>query len=85
MIKFDRHIFKQLLSITLFVLLVLICIFVLIDFSENSDEFAENGAEMGQIWNQYYLNYVTDVAPGNLCGLPDCDRTDDGTARNHCA
>lgn len=61
MIKFDRHIFKQLFTITLFVMLVLICIFVLIDFSENSDEFAENGAEMAQIWNQYYLNYVPEM------------------------
>lgn len=61
MIKFDRHIFKQLLTITVFVLFVLICIFVLIDFSEKSDEFAENGAEMAQIWNQYYLNYVPEM------------------------
>jgi len=61
MIKFDRHIFKQLLSITFFVLFVLICIFVLIDFSENSDEFVENGAEMAEIWDQYYLNYVPEM------------------------
>ena len=51
MIKFDRHIFKQLFTITVFVLFVLICIFVLIDFSENSDEFAENGAGMAEIWS----------------------------------
>lgn len=61
MIKFDRHIFKQLLTITAFVLFVLICIFILIDFSENSDEFTENGAEMAEIWDQYYLNYVPEM------------------------
>ena len=61
MIKFDRHIFRQLLTITVFVLFVLICIFVLIDFSEKSDEFAENGAKMADIWNQYYLNYVPEM------------------------
>lgn len=61
MIKFDRHIFKQLLTITVFVLFVLTCIFILIDFSENSDEFAENGAGMAEIWNQYYLNYVPEM------------------------
>jgi len=61
MIKFDRHIFKQLFTITVFVLFVLICIFVLIDFSENSDEFAENGAGMAEIWSSYYLNYVPEM------------------------
>lgn len=59
--KIDRHIFRELLSITIFVLFVLICIFILIDFSENSDEFSENGAELGQIWNQYYLNYIPEM------------------------
>lgn len=59
--KFDRHIFRQLLTITVFVLFVLICIFTLIDFSENSDEFAEKGAEIGEIWSQYYLNYIPEM------------------------
>lgn len=59
--KIDRHIFRELLSITIFVLFVLICIFILIDFSENSDEFSENGAELGQIWSQYYLNYIPEM------------------------
>ncbi|MFO7845522.1 MAG: LptF/LptG family permease [Balneolaceae bacterium] len=59
--KFDRHIFKQLLTITIFVMVVLICIFILIDFSENSDEFSDNGAELAQIWSQYYMNYIPDM------------------------
>lgn len=59
--KFDRHIIWQLLTITVFVLFVLICIFTLIDFSENGDEFAEKGAELGEIWSQYYLNYIPEM------------------------
>lgn len=59
--KFDRLIFKQLLSITVFVLAVLICVFILIDFSENSDEFTDNGAELPQVWSQYYLNYIPEM------------------------
>lgn len=59
--RFDRHIIKQLLTITVFVMVVLICIFILIDFSENSDEFSDNGAELGQIWSQYYLNYIPEM------------------------
>ncbi len=40
---------------------VLICIFILIDFSENSDDFADKGATLAQIWNQYYFNYIPDM------------------------
>ncbi|HMB98785.1 MAG TPA: LptF/LptG family permease, partial [Balneolaceae bacterium] len=59
--KIDRYILFRLFTITLFVLLVLICIFILIDFSENSDDFADKGATMSQIWNQYYLNYIPEM------------------------
>ena len=59
--KLDRHIFFRILLITLFMLGVLICIFILIDFSENSDDFADKGAELAEIWNQYYLNYIPEM------------------------
>lgn len=59
--KFDRLIFKELFSITIFVLAVLLCVFILIDFSENSDEFTDNGAELAQVWSQYYLNYIPEM------------------------
>lgn len=42
-------------------LAVLICIFILIDFSENSDDFADKGATFAQIWNQYYFNYIPEM------------------------
>ncbi len=59
--KLDRYIFFRLLTITLFVLIVLVCIFILIDFSENSDEFADKGASLEQIWKNYYLNYIPEM------------------------
>lgn len=59
--KLDRYIFTRLFAITFFVLLVLICVFILIDFSENSDDFADQGATMNQIWNEYYLNYIPEM------------------------
>jgi len=59
--KIDRYIFYKLLLITVFVLAVLICVFILIDFSENSDDFADKGATIDQIWNQYYLNYIPEM------------------------
>lgn len=42
-------------------LAVLICIFILIDFSENSDEFTDKGAALSDVWNLYYLNYIPDM------------------------
>lgn len=60
--KFDRFIIKRLLFLTLPVTFLLIFIFVMIDFSENSDEFFNQGATLGQIFSQYYLNYIPDMA-----------------------
>lgn len=59
--RLDRYIFLRLLTITLFVITVLICIFILIDFSENSDNFADQGAPAERIWNEYYLNYIPEM------------------------
>lgn len=59
--KIDRYIFFRILFLTVFMLAVLICIFILIDFSENSDDFADKGATMAQIWKDYYLNYIPEM------------------------
>jgi lipopolysaccharide export system permease protein len=59
--KLDRYILLRLFTITLFVLGMLILIFILIDFSENSDEFADKGADLAEIWGQYYLNYIPEM------------------------
>lgn len=59
--RFDRHIFSRLFIVTIFVLVVLICIFILIDFSENSEDFTDKGAALSEIWSQYYLNYIPEM------------------------
>lgn len=59
--KLDRYIFFRVLTITFFMLAVLICIFILIDFSENSDDFADKGATLAEIWNRYYMNYIPEM------------------------
>ena len=48
-------------TITAFVLLILIFIFIMIDFSENSDDFTDRGATMAEIWGDYYLNYIPEM------------------------
>jgi lipopolysaccharide export system permease protein len=59
--KLDRYIFFKLFIITFFVLAVLICIYILVDFSENSDDFVDKGASLTQIWRDYYLNYIPEM------------------------
>lgn len=33
----------------------------MIDFSENSDDFTDNGALLSEIWGDYYLNYIPEM------------------------
>ncbi len=49
------------MTITVFVLGVLIFIFIVIDFSENSDDFTDKGATFAEIFGQYYLNYIPEM------------------------
>lgn len=42
-------------------LLILIFIFIMIDFSENSDDFTDRGATFAEIWKDYYLNYIPEM------------------------
>lgn len=59
--KFDRYIFSRMLVITGFVTGLLIFIFIIIDFSENSGEFTDRGASLSEIWYDYYLNYIPEM------------------------
>lgn len=60
--KLDRYIIFRLFTITLFVILVLVFIFIMIDFSENSDDYTDKGAQMAEIWGDYYSNYIPEMA-----------------------
>ncbi len=42
-------------------LVVLIFIFIIIDFSQNSDEFTDHGATVEQVIEVYYLNYIPEM------------------------
>ncbi|NGP76848.1 YjgP/YjgQ family permease [Balneolaceae bacterium YR4-1] len=59
--KIDRYIFIRLFAITIFVLGVLIFIFLVIDFSNNSDDFTDRGATFIEIFGDYYLNYIPEI------------------------
>lgn len=59
--RFDRLILTRLLAITSLVLVLLICVFIIFDFSENSDDFTDRGATMSMIWTEYYMNYIPEM------------------------
>ncbi len=59
--KLDRYIFFRLLGITLFVLGALVFIFIVIHFSDHSEEFTDRGATIAQILGTYYLNYIPEM------------------------
>ncbi|NGP86779.1 LptF/LptG family permease [Fodinibius halophilus] len=59
--KIDKYIFSRLLVITLFVIVALVIIFIVIDFSENSEDFTDKGATFAQIFGVYYLNYIPEM------------------------
>ncbi len=61
MTRMDRYILSRLLFATLMVLGVLIFVFIIIDFSENSDSFTDRGATLSEIWSDYYLNYIPEM------------------------
>ena len=56
----DRFIIKRMAFYTVFILALLISLFVLIDFSENSDDFSDRGALMKDILG-YYRNYIPEM------------------------
>ncbi|MEX0680894.1 MAG: LptF/LptG family permease [Balneolales bacterium] len=57
----DKFIFTRMLITTGFVIGLLIFIFIIIDFSENSGEFTDRGATLYEIWYDYYLNYIPEM------------------------
>jgi lipopolysaccharide export system permease protein len=59
--RLDRYILTRLAASTAMVLLMLIVIYIIIDFSENSDDFSDRGATLNEIWGDYYFNYIPEI------------------------
>lgn len=59
--RIDRSILARLALITSMVLFLLILIFIVIDYSENSDDFSDRGATLPMIWSDYYLPYIPEI------------------------
>lgn len=59
--RIDRSILVRLALITGMVLFLLILIFMVIDYSENSDDFSDRGATLDMVWNDYYVPYIPEI------------------------
>ncbi len=57
----DRYILKKLLSTFMFVVLILVFIIIVIDFTEKNDKFIRNDLGAREILG-YYLNYIPYIA-----------------------
>lgn len=56
--KLDYYIIKKYLSTFLFTVLIFTMIAVVIDFSENVEEFIDEHLSAGQVIREYYLNFM---------------------------
>ncbi len=54
----DRYVIKKFLSSFLFVILIFSMIAVVIDFSQNVEEFIDEKLPAGRVAKEYYLNFV---------------------------
>ena len=54
----DKYIIKKFLGTFLFVILIFSLIAVIIDFSQNVEEFIDEKLPAGQVAKEYYLNFV---------------------------
>ncbi|MCC5946334.1 MAG: LptF/LptG family permease [Bernardetiaceae bacterium] len=54
----DRYIFKQFLTTYVFVVLVMVSVICVIDYSEKSDDFLRNNVSAKEIFVDYYFNFV---------------------------
>ena len=54
----DRYIIKKFLGTFLFVMLIFSLIAVIIDFSQNVEEFIDEKLSAGKVFREYYLNFV---------------------------
>lgn len=61
MSRFNRHVFARLLGGFLFFIGALIVFFVVLHYVEWSDDFADSGATLAQVFGTYYPNFVPQI------------------------
>jgi lipopolysaccharide export system permease protein len=59
--RYDRFLIGRLLTFVALVVLVLLMIFIIVDFSEKTDDFTDRGAAMSDILYRYYIPYIPEI------------------------
>ncbi len=59
--RYDRYVMVRLGVFAAMIVLVLTMIYVLVDFSEKTDDFTDRGASMPDILNRYYIPYIPEI------------------------
>ncbi len=59
--RYDRYLILRLLTFVALVILVLLMIFIIVDFSEKTDDFTDRGAVMTEIIFRYYIPYIPEI------------------------
>jgi len=59
--RYDRYMIARLLTFVALVVLVLLMIFIIVDFSEKTDDFTDRGAAMSDIIFRYYIPYIPEI------------------------
>ena len=54
----DRYILKKFLTTFFFLVLILIAVILVIDYTEKSDDFIEHNLDVSYIFLEYYANYI---------------------------
>lgn len=59
--RYDRYLIMRLCTFVALVVLVLLVIFIIVDFSEKTDDFTDRGAVMSEIIFRYYIPYIPEI------------------------
>jgi lipopolysaccharide export system permease protein len=54
----DKYILKKFLGTFIFVVLILVSVICVIDFTEKNDDFIKHNLSFGQVFTEYYLNLI---------------------------
>jgi lipopolysaccharide export system permease protein len=60
--KLDWYIIRKFLTAFVFIVIMLVSIIVVVDYTEKYDDFVSRKASPGAIWGEYYANYAPWIA-----------------------
>jgi lipopolysaccharide export system permease protein len=59
--RYDRFVIGRVIAFVVLVILILLMIYIVVDFSEKTDDFTDRGASMSDVVQRYYLPYIPEM------------------------